>query len=273
MTIIYFPNESKWENVSAFSPLDRLICQQKPFGDITAEEYLGFARKDLLQGVDANLVNALSNSKRCFHYQVDRLLFRYGLRKASTELDFPHKIELLSELKIVSGTLLRVFNRERNAMEHEYTSPSKEIVEGSVDLCDLLLLATERFLHDTPRRVRVKFKDDDRDIILLLEHELHIIQFLEILGTELTKEEKREYYTPVIFDAFTDKLREGFTIKRIDKQDIELTLSNKEKWMPLLKIFSAAARTPSGFEKLPDKPMISIQHTLPLKDFPDFQSN
>lgn len=167
MTKFYFPKpEEGRENISTFSPLDYIICQRKPFGELSAEEYLEFAKNDRVRGSKADLVNALGNTKRSFHYQVDRLLYRYALHKATAKFKFPKKLELLSELQILSGTLLRVFNRERNLMEHEYAAPKEEIVDSAIDLCELLLLATERFVKNTPGRMRVKFRDDDRDLIL-----------------------------------------------------------------------------------------------------------
>jgi hypothetical protein len=51
MTVFYFPtNEKGLENVISFSPLDRIVCERKPFGDITAEEYLEFSKLDLAKG-------------------------------------------------------------------------------------------------------------------------------------------------------------------------------------------------------------------------------
>jgi hypothetical protein len=135
-----------FEGVISYSPMHRIVCQEKPFGDVSAEEYLTFTRDDLSRDDRAGLVNSLGNAKRCFHCHVDRLLYRFGLRDATDSLHFPRKIDLLNELRIVSGTLHRVFNRERNAVEHDYVAPTPEIDEGSVDLCELLLLATERFL-------------------------------------------------------------------------------------------------------------------------------
>jgi hypothetical protein len=137
VTTFHFPVEKEFETISCFSQLDSFICAKKPFGDVTAEEYFEFAKAARLRGDKAGLVDALSNAKRCFHYQVDRLLYRYGLRKATISMSFPDKVRLLSELKIIPGTLLRLFNKERNAMEHEYTSPTEDTVDGSIDLCEL----------------------------------------------------------------------------------------------------------------------------------------
>ncbi len=166
---VFFHNEPRLENVVSCSPLDTISCPDKPFGDHSAEEFLDFARKDLLQGAPRGLVNALGNAKRAFHYQSERLLYRYGLRSAFAKEDFPRKVALLEEVGILSGTLLRAFNGERNTMEDEFALPSNEIAAGVIDLCELQLLATERFIRETPGRLRVKCRDDKGDLVLLVE--------------------------------------------------------------------------------------------------------
>lgn len=186
LAIYYFPEDDPdFEGIISYSPMHIALCPEKPFGDVSAEEYLDFARNDLSRGDRAGLVNALGNAKRCFHCHVDRLLFRFSLLKAANSLNFPQKIELLRELKIVSGTLLRVFNRERNAMEHDYVAPTTEIAEGSVDLCELLLLATERYLCEVPMNMRVVLEDDDRDLMFQLEAGTNTLKKYEIIGTTL----------------------------------------------------------------------------------------
>jgi hypothetical protein len=87
----------------------------KPFEDVIVEEYFEFSKAARLGEDKAGLVDALSNAKRCFHYQVDRLLYRYGLQKARISMAFPDKVRLLSELVHCYVCL----TRKRNAMEHE----------------------------------------------------------------------------------------------------------------------------------------------------------
>jgi hypothetical protein len=269
MTIFYFPsNEKGLENVISFSPIDRISCERKPFGEIAAEEYLEFAKVDVAKGGKAGFVNALGNAKRCFHYQIDRLLFRYGLKEMISKLDFPEKLDLLSELGIMSGTLLRIFNRERNTMEHDYAAPKEEVVQGALDLCDLLLLATERFFQNTPGRLRVTFRNDKRDIMLLLEPGSDRIRFFEIRGTKLEKGPNGRYFGGTLsqIDA-ENELQNGLTLVRNEREDLPITLSNKEKWAPLLRIFSLAARDPQGLARLPDEPIIRIEHSMLWKEF------
>jgi hypothetical protein len=182
-------------------------------------------------------------------------------------LDFLEKVELLSELGIVSGTLLRIFNRERNVMEHDYLAPKEETVHGSIDLCDLLLLATERFLQNTPGRVRVTFRNDKRDIMLFLEPGSGNIQFFEILGTNLENGPNGKYFGGILFQlGIKEELREGITLRRNEKEDIQVTLANREKWAPLLRMFSLAAREPKSLDRLPDEPMAVLQQFIPLRE-------
>jgi hypothetical protein len=156
-------------------------------------------------------------------------------------MSFPDKLKLLSEFNIIPPTLLGRYNKERNEMEHEYTKPSHEIVLGSMELCDLIFLASERFLLDTPRRLRIKFKDDDRDLIALLEPGGTKIQFFEILGANQVDDANGKYYSDRVFD-FEGKPLENIKINRLENSDIELAIVDKNKWFLLLKIFSSIAR-------------------------------
>ena len=253
MAIYYFPEgDPDFAGVISYSPLHRIVSPEKPFGDVSAEEYLGFARDDLSRGDRAGFVNALGNAKRCFHCHVDRLLYRFGLRDATDSLTFPGKIDLLRELRIVSGTLLRVFNRERNAMEHDYIAPTHEIAEGSVDLCELLLLATERFLKETPASMRLVLSDDQRDLMFRLEPGTNTLKKFEIVGTTLEEIDHGKIYKESLYKFGKDELAEGITIQPLPKEDIALTLDTKESWINLLRMFSSAGRE-KGHPQHPDE--------------------
>jgi hypothetical protein len=149
-------------------------------------------------------------------------------------------------------------------MEHEYTKPTHEIVLGSIDLCDLIFLASERFLRGTPGRLRIKFKNDDRDLIALLKPGGTKIQFFEILGAESDDGPNGKYYSGRLFD-FDNKPLQNIRISRIEDSDIELTLSNKHKWFLLVKTYASIARDPEQFLKLPEEPMATISHMVPWK--------
>lgn len=263
MAVYYFPKDDHdFTGIVSYSPLDRIRCQEKPFGDVSAEEYLKFAKEDLSRKSRAGLVNALSNAKRCFHYHTDRLLFRFGLREATTKSRFPAKIDLLHDLKIVSGTLLRGFNRERNAMEHDYSAPTDEVAESSIDLCELFLLATERYLCQTPATLRIVMENDERDLMFQLEPGGNSIKNFHIIGTTLQETDNGKIYREPLFKLGTEELTEGISIQPLPGEDIPLRMGNKQQWLHILQMFSAAAH--EGREpQYPNEPLAIIQHTVP----------
>jgi len=229
--------------ISSYSPLDAVACPAKPFGDFSSEEYLEFARDDLSQDGPSALVNSLGNAKRCFHYQTEKLLYRFCLREASATLSFPNKVELLRELRIVSGNLLTSFNRDRNVMEHGYATPSREMVEGAIDLCELYLPATERFLIEVPGRMRVVMSNDGRDLILALYPGNRQIEKSLVRGSTPEKCEHGIFYEERIFESlFDDKINKSLVVERLYNEDIPLRLDNKDNWLQILRMFTSIAR-------------------------------
>ena len=225
MATYFFPEgDPDFLGVISYSPLHQILCPEKPFGDISAEEYLQFARDDFAKKSKAGLVSALSNAKRCFHYHTDRLLYRFGLRAATAKSKFPAKIELLQDLRIVSGTLLKVYNRERNAMEHDYESPTEEVTEGSIDLCELYMLATERYLNSTPASLRVLLTNDERDLIYRLEPGGDSIEKFEVTGTTLQETQHGKIYKESLYEFTSNEIAEGISIQPLLDNKISLRL-------------------------------------------------
>lgn len=266
MAVYYFPEDDPdFPGVISYSPIDNMVCPEKPFGDVSAEEFLAFARDDLARGDRAGLVNALGNAKRSFHYHTERLLYRFGLRDATELSAFPMKTELLRDLRIVSGTLLRVFNRERNAMEHDYVVPTAEIAEGSIDLCELYLLATERFLTETPARLRVVMAGDERGLIFLLEPGSSSVTKFRVVGSKMKEEDYGKVYEPRLYKLASDELTVGLSIEPLPSEEVQLTSEKKQAWLGLLRMFSAAARE-KRHRQHPEEPLVIIQHAVPWED-------
>jgi len=267
MSIYYFPKDDPdFSGIISYSPYHSIVCNKRPFGDVCAEEYLEFARADLARGDRAGLLDSFGNSKRCFHYHIDRLLFRFGLRDTTSNSDFPMKLELLRELRIISGTLLRVFNRERNAMEHDYIAPPREIVEGAIDLCELLLQATERYLTRTPARIRVVLASDDRDLILTLEPGSTCIRKFVVHGSTSEETKYGKVYKEPLFKLGDDSLSDGLSIEEKPDEAIPLKLENKDQWLQILRMFSAASsESPTHPHQYPEELLVIIQHVIPLK--------
>jgi len=121
--------------------------RQKPF-EIKPEKFLSFAKSDLKQKLKRGSINALSNVKRAIDCQLDSLLIVLGFyKKAKKEnWNFPYKLEFLNKIGIIAPSILRKINKQRNLLEHEYRFPKKEEVEDAIDITDLFLTATNKFI-------------------------------------------------------------------------------------------------------------------------------
>lgn len=120
-----------------------------PF-EIIPENYLEFAKADLNIGDKRSLVNAYSNVKRGIECQVDSLLSLLGFYKQSKKENWnpPKKIDFIGKVKIVNPNILKKINKVRNLIEHEYKLPIKDHVEDVVDILELFLHATEKYLRE-----------------------------------------------------------------------------------------------------------------------------
>ena len=115
--------------------------------EITPDDFLSFAEKDILQNDVRGLVNGLSNAKRAIDCQVEKLLAGLGLPSARS---FPKKMALLTELSVIAPRIVTKVIRTRNYLEHEYRKPEKEQVEDAVDVATLFVAALERSLAFFP---------------------------------------------------------------------------------------------------------------------------
>lgn len=266
MTTIHFPEEKEFDFVESYIVVDTVNCDRKPFGDVSAEDYFEYAKSARARGDKSSLVDSLSNAKRCYNYQVDRLLYRYGLLNATKDLNFPSKAQLLSELNIVPSSLLRTYNS--NEMEHGYTTPTQDVVDGSIDLCDLLFLATERYLTDTPARIRIKLKNDDRDLLFLVEPGGTRIEFYQIHGSEIQETEHGKFFSTQFHIPMTDEkdwINKDLKIIRLANQDIEIKKENKEKWFPYIRLICHQARKRSEKVVIPAESMVTLSTSFPWK--------
>lgn len=136
---------------------------------IPAEEpyprtYFEFAIADLeSEDTRRSCVNALSNAKRALHFQIDLIAQAFGIQEVASPkmLFFPQKLEFCINCGVVGPRILRKLNRVRNAMEHEYYIPSKEETEDFVDVVELFLAATDRFMFRFPDLMELSLKNED----------------------------------------------------------------------------------------------------------------
>jgi hypothetical protein len=152
-----------------------------PDSQITAEQYLDFARRDFASGHEQGLINAMGNSKRAFHLMVDTLLGAYGLLAQNKRCHFVQKLELLDKCELISLRILRRLNSERNAMEHEYRAPEADDVSDAIDVCQLLLLAMERLCETALNMGTAGHRESGKHVLVELDPERGTITGTELL--------------------------------------------------------------------------------------------
>ncbi len=121
-----------------------------PF-DLKSEDFIKFVEADLKNTDRRTLVNALGNIKRSIDCRLDSLLFLFGYYKKikKENWSFPRKIKLLEDLQIITPRILSKINTKRNKLEHEYKVPNQEEVQDALDIANLFILSTEKFLNKT----------------------------------------------------------------------------------------------------------------------------
>lgn len=145
--------------------IDDIKCDSldSPF-DITSEDFLEYSKKDLKSDDDHKLINSLSNTKRAIHCQVDSLLCRFGFYNKNKRKGFPEKIEIIRELGVLSPNILTRINKKRNLLEHEYVNPTIQEVEDALDIAELFIESSNKYLSYVPRCYSVCKNGDNMEI-------------------------------------------------------------------------------------------------------------
>ena len=89
--------------------------------EITPEDFLSFAEKDILQGDVRGLVNGLSNAKRAIDCQVETLLACFGLPPVRS---FPKKMDILTEIGVIASRIVTKVIRARNYLARIIHQPA-----------------------------------------------------------------------------------------------------------------------------------------------------
>lgn len=112
-----------------------------PLFEISAKEFLTFAKSDFKDNDEKGLINAISNAKRAISNRMDEMIKLSGLQKISLKnrWNIPTKMDKLSAIGIlVPGLLQRKITTMRNLLEHEYIKPkNSQEVEDVIDIAEL----------------------------------------------------------------------------------------------------------------------------------------
>ena len=261
MRMHYFPRDDPDSpGIVSYSTPYRAFCPQRLVRGVSPLENLQLAKAQLHRGGRDGLVNALSNARRCLFHQVDTLLHAMGLRQATSRVTFSVKLGLLQDLRLVSLGMLRLYALVRHAMEYDRITPTREMAQRAIDLCEVFLPATECYLTQTPACVRVVLADDDRDLLFLLDPDAGMIRKLHVIGSSPQETRHGRYYDPSLFDQSGSSVRDGLSLTASLAEDTRMQLETRQSWLPILRIFGAAVRPPQpGHARHPDEPLVKFE--------------
>jgi hypothetical protein len=176
--------------------------QRKP------HDFLRFAQYDLDNRYEHHLINALSNLKRAIDCQLDTLLVGFGLygEARKKKLSFPKKVALLNSFGIISPRILKRINQKRNLLEHEYVSPAKDDVEDALDIANLFIAYTDKFIQRALHDCEPYHKKRKESFLFCLDYKKNRLK-LEYRFWENEKTRKRSKCIKVGDPEYCDYLR------------------------------------------------------------------
>lgn len=120
----------------------------------SANDYLQYAIEDLGDGcAPRNLVNAISNTKKALHIRMEELSEGFGIGKNKSP--FPLMFKYLKNCGFVAPRILDRINKYRNKVEHEYVMPELEDVEIYIDVVQLFIESTRKWMERCVEEINI----------------------------------------------------------------------------------------------------------------------
>ena len=146
----------KIDFTSTIIELDSGSGTENPF-DLSARDFLRFAKFDFKSNDKKGNINALTNAKRAIDCQIDSAFTIFGIEydkipnssnkiielSGLKNLDLPHKLKLIQAVDFAPSGLISKTRTLRNKLEHYYKIPEKEEVHDAIELAELFVLSIE----------------------------------------------------------------------------------------------------------------------------------
>ena len=128
--------------------------------ELSPIDFLNFARNDLSTNTPRNIVNSLSNAKRCIDCETDKFLAATNINlKSSNTLDFirkhpfvkssdaPIKLQLLQALNIAPIGVISKYRKFRHNLEHDYRLPKYDNALEAIDIAHMFMGCIDNYLN------------------------------------------------------------------------------------------------------------------------------
>lgn len=123
--------------------------------ELTAKDFIRFAKTDIKEDSTKGLVNSLTNAKRAIDCQIDNALEEFGIDINDCAAEFlikqlgidkknlPYKLKLVQALGLAPSGLTSKVRNLRNKLEHYYKIPKRNEVEEAIEIAELFILSME----------------------------------------------------------------------------------------------------------------------------------
>ena len=129
-------DELKIDFTSTIIAYDSGSGSENPF-ELSARDFLRFAKSDFKSNDKKGNINALTNAKRAIDCQIDAALTMFGIQydkipnstnriielTGLMSLDLPHKLKLIQAVDFAPSGLISKTRTLRNKLEHYYQIP------------------------------------------------------------------------------------------------------------------------------------------------------
>ena len=221
---------SENENIGIHGVIDILKSKDRdiefvriPLFEISANDFLIFAKSDFKENDEKGLVNALSNAKRAISNRMDEIIQLSCLQVSSKKKwNIPTKMDKLSAIGIFVPRLLqRKITSMRNLLEHEYIKPKdSQEVEDIIEIAELFLISTEKYIEFgllgaidshghkhiifNPMSWRIEIYEENHEEIIDLLHvkENDLMDLAKILTENKTSETSHSHHGDMDWNDF-----------------------------------------------------------------------
>lgn len=191
-----------------------------PF-DISARDFLRFAKSDYKENTKKGNINALTNAKRAIDCQIDSVFTIFGIKydeeipKSSNKIieltnfnktNLAHKLKLIQALDFAPSGLVSKMRTLRNKLEHDYKIPNKEEVKEAIELAELFIKSIESHVEMIPDHYIITDKFNIKSLwnyknhidinFCHLKKEIETVFYVENqeIGTIMLNQNNEEYY-------------------------------------------------------------------------------
>ncbi len=195
---------------------------------INPTKYLSFARKDIeIEKTDRTFINSISNAKRALHLQVETISKAFGFKSKKTKnnVNFHDHLEFCEKCGVLTPKILKSINKIRNAIEHDYYTPTEIEAEEFIDIVELFIAATDKYIYQFPESLDITLNDSAKD-----KHPTLSVISLKPYTGEITLELR-------IFEPSDEDLESVESYNNyLEKNKISIPLSNEVYflWVKLL---------------------------------------